>query len=207
MEILTLKAQKREQVGKSASKQSRSEELIPGVLYGAEREATHVLLPERILTNMLKASGEHSLIQLEIEGEASQLCVMAEVQHHPVNDRILHIDFKSVKRGQLIELPVALVFVGEAKGVAEGGLFMANVHQLTVRATPMNIPSSIQVDISDLTDANALHVRDIIVGENVEIVDDPDMAVAVILKPKTHAEAEEGEGAESGEEPETQEEA
>jgi large subunit ribosomal protein L25 len=208
MEILTLKAQKREQVGKGASKNYRSEELVPGVLYGAEREAIHVLLPERILTNMLKTSGEHSLIQLEIEGEKPQLSVVAEVQHHPVNDRILHIDFKAVKRGQLIELPVPIEFVGESKGVAEGGLFMANVHQVNVRATPMNIPTSIEVDITDLTDEKALHIRDILVGENVEIIDDPDMSVAVILKPKTHVEGEEaGSAVEASEKTEAQEEA
>jgi len=196
MEILTLKAQSRGDVGKVATKKNRAEDLIPGVLYGGDREASHILLPELLVTNLLRVAGEHSLIQLEVEGEKPQLSLIAEVQHHPVSDRILHIDFKAIKRGQLIEVPVPIEFVGEAIGTAGGGMFMANVYQINVRATPDNIPSSIKIDITGLTEDQALHISDIEVGEKVEITDDPELTVASIIRPKAEIEVEEEEGLE-----------
>ncbi len=191
MEILTLKAQDRVDKGKGASKIDRANDLIPGVLYGANLETSHIVLPELIVTNLIRTAGEHSLIQLEIEDRKPQLSLIAEVQHHPVTDRILHIDFKAIEKGQVIEVPVPLEFVGEAVGASAEGLFMANVHQITVKATPTDMPPSIQVDITELTEDKAIHVRDIIVPEDVEIVDDPDLTVASIIKPKAIIEVEE----------------
>ncbi len=196
MEILTLKAQSRGDVGKVATKKNRVEEMIPCVLYGGERETTHILLPELIVTNLMRTAGEHSLIQLEVEGAPPQLSLIAEVQHHPVTDRILHIDFKAIKRGQLIDVPVPIEFIGEAKGTAGGGSFMANIYQINVRATPDNIPSSIQIDITEMTEDQALHISDVEVGENIEIIDDPDLTVASIVKPQAILEPEEEEGIE-----------
>lgn len=196
MEILTLKAQSRGDVGKIATKKNRAEDMIPCVLYGGERETTHILLPELTVTNLMRTAGEHSLIQLEVEGETPQLSLIAEVQHHPVTDRILHIDFKAIKRGQLIDVPVPIEFVGEAKGTAGGGSFMANIYQINVRATPDNIPSSIQIDITEMTEDQALHISDIEVGENIEITDDPELTVASIIRPRAEIEVEEEEGIE-----------
>lgn len=191
MEILTLKAQNRADIGKGASKTDRANDLVPGVLYGTNIETTHIVLPELIVTNLIRTAGEHSLIQLEIEDGKPQLSLIAEVQHHPVTDRILHIDFKAIEKGQIIEVPVPLEFIGEAVEASADGLFMANVHEITVKATPTNMPSSIQVDITELTEDKAIHVRDIIIPEDVEIVEDPDLTVASIIKPKAIIEVEE----------------
>lgn len=193
MEFLKLKAEQRDEIGKHASKKNRQEGYVPGVIYGAKRDTSHILLPELIVTNLLRKAGEHSLIQLEVEGEEPQLSLIAEVQHHPVTDRILHIDFKAIERGQVIEVPVPIEFLGEAKGATGEGLFMANVYQINIKATPANIPDSIKIDITELTEDEAIHVRDIEVEKYIEIVDDPDLTVASIIRPKAILEVVEEE--------------
>jgi len=211
MEIPSLKTRNRENLGKGASKQYRAKELVPSVIYGSEQDTIHILVPELEITNILRSSGEHTLIQVEIDTDEPILTLVSEVQHHPVTDRILHIDFKTVKRGQLIEVPVPIEFVGEAKGAQEGGMFMASVHELTIRAIPMNIPSHITVDITELEEDSAMHISDIVVDEGIEIVDDPDMTVASIIQPRIVVEEVEEEeeldveGLEEGETPEGKE--
>ncbi len=208
MEILQLKVEERDNFGKGPSKRIRLEGLVPGVIYGREMQPRHVLVSEHEISTLVRRTGEHSLVEVTIGSDKPELAIFADIQHHPVTDRILHIDFKTIKRGQAIEVPVDIEFVGEAVGAKEGGMFMANLYQLTIKAVPMKIPSSIVVDITELDLEHAMHVSDVVVGEDMEIMDDPDLTIASIVMPRIVIEEEveeeevPEEGAEEGAEEE-----
>ncbi|HHS50093.1 MAG TPA: 50S ribosomal protein L25 [candidate division Zixibacteria bacterium] len=204
MKILTLKANRREEVGKGESRRMRYTGAVPGVLYGRNLEPTFLKFNEHDLKQFLQKSGEHGMFQLQVEENKPVLTVLAEVQHHPVTDKILHIDFKQIPTDQPVELKVPLEFVGDSPGVQGGGLFMPRLYELDIKAMPDNVPDSIRVDISGLDFDNVIHISDVEVPEDIEVLHEDSQTVATVIKPRGLGAEEEGEEVE-GEEVEGEE--
>ena len=223
MKAEILNALPREGLGKKDSRKSRAEGLIPGVVYGPRMKPNHLTIDVREFREFMKHTGEQAMARLKIGGGEPFLTVINEIQHHPVTDRILHIDFKQIPEDEPVEIAVPLHFFGESPGVHEGGLFMSNLHQVILKALPKDIPETIEVDISELDFDNAYHIEDLNIPGNVEILHDKDETVATVIMPREieveeeeeevllegvegellegeEAEGEEGEASEEGEE-------
>jgi large subunit ribosomal protein L25 len=162
MAEITLVAEPGRPTGSRDSRRLRASGRIPAVVYGHGIEAVSVSVDGRDLRHALSGeAGLNQLLELKV-GSDTHLALARVLQRHPVRHTVLHVDFQIVRRDEVISADVPIVLTGEAKAVAtEGGLVEHPLTLLTVNATPARIPSSIEVDISDLTVGEGIRVSDL----------------------------------------------
>jgi len=187
-----LAAQTRSEVGRAAVKKIKNQGFVPAVIYSHNETPVSLKVVEREIDTLLAhAAGEHVLVDLEIAGGASnQMAIIQEVQHHPVTQRILHVDFHGVSANEEIESSIPVEPVGEAVGVKSyGGILEQLLRSLTIKSLPKDLPEVINVDVSGLNVGESIHVKDIQLPSGVVAVDDADVAVFLINEPNVAAEA------------------
>lgn len=183
---IKLAAQARPHVGRSAVKKIKQQGFVPAVIYGAKQQPQHLQISAREIHNVLShATGEHLVVELAIEGgEASQLAIIQEVQHHPVRRDVLHVDFHAISADEKIHAEVPVETVGEAIGVKSyGGILEAPLHSLEVEAFPRDLPEIIRIDVSNLNVNEAIHIRDVKLPEGVTARGDQDLTVVRVAPP------------------------
>ena len=162
----------------------RSGSKIPGVIYGGEKGPIQVSLPEKELMAIRRKAGVNAVLHLQV-GKDVETVIVKELQRHPVTDRPTHADFQRISLTKKIDARVPLKIVGEAPGVKNnGGTLMHELREFKVRALPMNIPQSINVDVSSLELNMHLYVKDIKVPAEVEILDAQDHLVVGVTVAK-----------------------
>jgi len=208
MAEITLPAHSGRTTGTRPSKRLRADGKVPATVYGLGGESVSVSVDWRELRHALTTdAGMNALINLEIDGHASELTIVKEMQRHPIRRSVVHVDFLRISRDVAIEVEVPITMEGEAEQVLrEGGLVEQAMFQLTVKAKPGSIPNELTIDISGLTIGESLRVSDLTLPEGVETDVDPEEAVvigqvpqAVELPEEEAAEGEEGEEAAEGE--------
>lgn len=212
MQQETLRATKRETAGTRASKRLRRDGRVPGVVYGTDIDPIAIHVSSRDLYAVLHTeAGLNAIIEVDVDG-ASVLTVAREVYRHPVRGEIDHLDFIKVSLDVAIEAEVQIDFIGTPIGVIEEeGILHILEPTVTINALPNAIPSSIEIEISEMVLHDTLTVGDLPELEGVEYVTEaeyPIVSVAVpaaeIVEEPVLLEGEEGEegeeGAEEGEE-------
>jgi len=198
---VSLKATRRTALGRNAVKKVKAEKAVPAILYGSGVEPTPLQLERRAIDNLLShAVGENILVNLEIEdgGKAGgRLALINEVQHHPVNQSVLHVDFQAVSMNETLVAEVVIEPVGEAAGVkTSGGLLGQSLRSIEVECLPKDLPEKISVDVSALELGQSLHVSDLPKLSGVTYKADPELTVFLVSEPKTvEEEAASAEGA------------
>ncbi len=186
MATVDLKGEIRTAMGKGEAKRLRRARRIPGIVYGGSQGPVPVVVDPRELLAAIGA-GENVLINLSLgKEEAGQrhMVILKELQLDPVKGRPLHADFQQVSMERKIRVEVPLVLTGEPVGVkSKGGILEQPLRQLFVECLPLNIPERIPVDVSALDIGNAIHVRDLRVGEAIRILDDGGRVVASVVAP------------------------
>ena len=186
MATVDLKGEVRTAVGKAEAKRLRRALRIPGIVYGGSQEALPVMVNPNELLSALEA-GENVLINLSLGGSAqthARTVILKELQLDPVKGRPLHADFMEVSMERKIRVEVPLVLTGDSVGVkGKGGILEQPLRQLFVECLPLNIPERITVDVSALDIGNAIHVRDLTVGEGIRILEDVGRVVASVVAP------------------------
>jgi large subunit ribosomal protein L25 len=198
--------------GSRAAGRLRREGLIPAVVYGHGADPRSVSVVRRELRAALSGeAGSNALLDLEVDGEAV-LALVKEMQRDAVRNEVTHVDFIRVSRDEAVTVEVPIHFEGEASEVtAGGGTLDQQLFNLTVTATPGNIPSAITVDVTGMTIGDSVRVGDLTLPSGVTTDVDAEEAVAVAQVSQAAQEAEaldmeaaaalEAEGAE-GEAPE-----
>lgn len=203
MKKIVLKAKKRDAALKVAA--VRKEGNLPGVVYGFDIEAMPIELEYEPVRKAYLAGGEAAVIYLDIEGKEIPV-LFKELQLHPVQDTIRHVDFFAVDMKSEVQTLVPLVFDGTAPAVKDaGGIMVKHMDEIEVKCLPMDIPHEIHVDISVLIDFHvAIHVSDLVIPENVEVISPGEETVANVSAPREEepdepvdAEGEEGAEGES----------
>jgi len=207
MARLQLSAQSRESLLKSYTKKLRREGKIPATVYGREVESSSVEVSAADLEQLLKIPGGRlSLIDLELDGKVSKAhpVLIQEIQRDPVSKNILHVDFHRVSMNEPVHASVPIVLLGEAPGTRQGGILEQFTRALDVKALPDHIPTHIDVDVSHLELGRAVHVGEMSVPDDVEVLGPPaDIVVATCRMPVVRVEeveAPEEEEVEEGEE-------
>ncbi len=180
-----LTVQTRTQVGRNAIKKVRKEGLIPGVIYGVGQEPINLEVNRRQLSTVLAhSSSENILLELEIvdgDNKRSSLAMIQEVQHHPIQRQILHVDFHAVSATEKITAEVPIETIGEPIGVkTNGGLLEHNLRDLEVECLPGDLPDRIEVDVTSLDINQSIHVKDLKLPPGVEAVTDGDLTVVAV---------------------------
>src|SRR6266481_8807572 len=180
-----LTVQTRTQVGRNAIKKVRKEGLIPGVIYGVGQEPINLEVNRRQLSTVLAhSSSENILLELEIvdgDNKRISLAMIQEVQHHPIQRQILHVDFHAVSATEKITAEVPIETIGEPIGVkTNGGLLEHNLRDLEVECLPGDLPDRIEVDVTSLDINQSIHVKDLKLPPGVEAVMDGDLTRAAL---------------------------
>jgi len=204
MAEITLPAHSGRTTGTRPSKRLRADGKVPATVYGLGGESVSVSVDWRALRHALTTdAGMNALINLEIDGHASELTIVKEMQRHPIGRSVLHVDFLRISRDVAIEVEVPITIEGEAEQVTrEGGLVEQALFHLTVKAKPGSIPNELTIDISALTIGESLRVSDLTLPDGVETDVDPEEAVVIGQVPQVvelpEEEAAEGEEGEEG---------
>ncbi|HWQ70168.1 MAG TPA: 50S ribosomal protein L25 [Patescibacteria group bacterium] len=192
MEEVILKGQVRTQVGKGAAKRLRRQRLIPAVVYGGASGPTAVTINPLEMMKLLGAgAGENVLISLALDGESEQsrTVILKALQRDPVRGGPLHADFLEVSMQRKIKVQIPVRLVGEAIGVKlKGGILEQHLREVSVECLPGAIPSHIQVDISHLDLGHGIHVRELTVGGDIKVLEDPARPVVTVLVQRVAAE-------------------
>jgi large subunit ribosomal protein L25 len=201
-------AESRTETGKSSNRRLRSRGLIPGVVYGAGKEAVPVAVSPMEITEILhSASGENTLFDLEVGGERRKV-ILKEFQREPLKGQLLHADFFEVALDKPIQVQVQVELLGTPTGVKnQGGILDFITRELEVECLPADIPDRIPLDVSGLELGRHLRVSDIQApSERVTILTDSDVVIVHVVTPRAEVaaaeEAAEEEAAEAGAEPE-----
>ncbi len=181
-EEITIKAQVREGRGKNDARRTRRAGLVPITIYGGGGETVAAAAPLGALAAVLRSeAGRNTIFTLDVEGVGPSEVMFHDRQIDPVRGRLVHADFQRLVKGQKIEVTVPLHLVGEPVGVREEeGVLEQIMRELEIRCQPREIPDAIDVDVSNLGVHDVLHVSDIPVSENIEILNDPDAVVATV---------------------------
>jgi len=197
---VSLKASRRTAMGRNAVKQVKAAKAVPAILYGQGVEPQPLQIERRAIDTLLAhAVSENILVNLEIEDggkAAARLALINEVQHHPVNRTILHVDFKAVSVNEALVAEVVIEPLGEAAGVKTGGgLLEQSLRSIEVECLPKDLPGIISVDVSGLELGQSLHVSDLPQLAGVKYKADPELTVFLVSEPKVSDEAAPAEGA------------
>lgn len=207
-----LEVKERSRLGSPESRRLRKQGFIPGVFYG-KTDARAIAIGERDLRAALSgASGLHAVLDVVVEGQTTaHPSILKEYQRDPVRGYLRHVDLQEVRLDVAIQAAVQIHLVGaeEAPGVKEGGVLSSPTTTLNVEALPMEVPESIEADVSAMEMGDTLRLENIPALEGVVFLDDPhETVIATVTAPMREIEPEieevegEGEEGEPGEAPE-----
>ncbi|MYH14802.1 MAG: 50S ribosomal protein L25/general stress protein Ctc [Gammaproteobacteria bacterium] len=206
---IELNASLRTDLGTGASRRlRRSGERLPGVIYGGENAPQPVTLSANELTKAMQQEAFLSqIVNVKVDGTEQQALVRS-LQLHPVNEKVLHVDFLRVEADRPIQTNVPLHFVNESKcvGVRTGGGSIAhNLVDVEVSCLPKDLPEFIEVDLAALEVGHALHLSDLSLPEGVTLValgygEDHDIPVVSVQPPRGGTAEAEEEAEEAAEE-------
>lgn len=207
MKKMPLTVYKRDSSRKSELKKIRMNNLVPGIIYGEGlKENLPISINKKDLIKLLRLKREEDfLVEIEVnEDKSKYVALIKDEQYHPVTDEIIHIDFHSVSLEKEITAKVPIHFVGEPKGVKEGGVLYKALHELEVEAKPLDLPSFIEVDISELEIGDSIHIEDLKVPSNVKILNEPFETVVSVTTVEEEVEVPKEEVAATEAQPTTQ---
>lgn len=195
MENIVLEANERKVIDKKNLNALRKQERVPGVLYSKRIDPLPIDVALKSINPLVFTTKAH-IISLKVDGHDDHECVIKDIQFDPVTDKIVHFDLLGLTRGEKFQLEVPIKFTGNAIGVKEGGVLQEILHKINIECLPVNIPQSLEIDISNLKVGTSIHVKDLNF-ENIEILNPADAIIVTVSVPKVEKEAasvEEGAG-------------
>ncbi|WP_242130868.1 50S ribosomal protein L25/general stress protein Ctc [Aestuariivivens marinum] len=156
MKSITINGSQRESVGKKATKALRNAGQVPCVLYGGDKPV-HFSAPELAFSKLVYTPNAHTVVIALDNGETFN-AILQDIQFHPVTDNILHIDFYQLFENKEITMDIPVQFVGNSRGVKNGGVLRKNKRSLRVKALPANLPDFIEADITPLRIGGKLYI-------------------------------------------------
>tara|TARA_A100000164_G_scaffold268159_1_gene240020 strand:+ start:13036 stop:13734 length:699 start_codon:yes stop_codon:yes gene_type:complete len=194
METIEIIGYKRANLGKKESKKLREDGNVPCVIYGGKNQI-HFHSPMILFRDLVYTPGAN-FVKLDIEGEQKD-AILQDIQFHPVSEIILHADFLELDDNKKVKMEIPVKAIGNSPGVQQGGKILMRIRKLSVMAYPKNMPSFIEVDISELELGKSIKVEDLL-NEQYDILNSPLVSVVSVNIPRVKIEVEEDE--EEGEE-------
>ncbi|ETW14027.1 50S ribosomal protein L25/general stress protein Ctc [Roseivivax marinus] len=189
-EIPDLEALERTGTGKGAARQARRENLVPGIVFGGDKEPLPINLPYNDLIKRLKAGRfKSTLFNLKVEGHEDVRVICRDVQRDIVKDLPTHVDFMRLRRTSKINLFIPVEFVGEEEcpGLKAGGVMTVVRPEVELIVTAGDIPEKLVADVSKLAIGDTLHISDIEIPAGAKKTIDRDFVVANIAAPSALA--------------------
>lgn len=176
MNTITIEGQLRTEFGKAATRQLRSEEKVPGVIYGGAKEI-NFSAPATAFKNIVYTP-EFMLAQVNIDGSTYR-CVLKDIQFDKVSDQLIHADFLELVEDKKVTVTVPLKFKGVPAGVKAGGKLVTKMKSLKIKTLPKYLRENIEIDINHLELNDNLRVQDV-KAENMEVLNSPRIPIASV---------------------------
>ncbi|MBS1729927.1 MAG: 50S ribosomal protein L25 [Bacteroidetes bacterium] len=177
MKTITIEGHLRTETGKRATRLLRSQENVPGVIYGGKEEVSFYA-PASAFKSLVY-TGEFQLAQVNVEGKAYR-CILKDLQFDPVSDALNHVDLLELVEGKTVKATLPLKFTGTSKGVKEGGKLVTKINSIKVKTLPKDLVENIEVDITNLELNGNIRIQDI-QAKNMEILNSPRIPVASVV--------------------------
>ncbi len=192
---VSLQVSQRAGIGRTALKAVRKSGRVPGVLYGKAKDKTvrsrAIEIDARKLASMLQSStSENVLVDVEVTDPSGKkvdqhLALLLDVQHHPIEDYIIHVDLHEIAQDEILHAEVPVASTGEPVGVKTGGgLLETMLRTIRVACLPRNLPELITVDVTHLEIGRSVHVRELTMPEGVTVTNPPELPVFSVFAPK-----------------------
>src|SRR5882724_6139849 len=192
MKSVPLTAYPRTASRRGGVKKLRASGRVPAVIYGRHAQPQNLELNRKDIDNLLHHSAtENVLVDLSVpnDARAKRLALVQDVQHHPLERNILHVDLHEVAENEKVTVQVPVEPTGEAVGVKTGGGVLEHVvFKLKVRALPKDLPEQISVDVTALEIGKSIHLSEITPPAGVEFLGEKKVVVFSVAAPVTEAE-------------------
>jgi len=196
MKSITINGLKRESVGKVATKALRNAGKVPCVVYGGDTPI-HFSADEIAFKDLVYTPDVHTVV-IALEDGTKVECILQDIQFHPVNDKIIHIDFYQIFDDKEVTMEIPVRIVGNSKGVRNGGVLRIVNRKLRVKALPKNLPDFIEADITEMRIGNKMYIT-AIEQEKFKIMHGENTVICQIRTSRTIIADEEEEEGEEGE--------
>ncbi|OQW93403.1 MAG: 50S ribosomal protein L25/general stress protein Ctc [Beggiatoa sp. IS2] len=189
MQQFEIEAQVRTKIGKGTNRRLRRNGQIPAILYGAGKDPVSLVLSHNALLRQLENEAFYShILTIKIDGQAERV-VLKDLQRHPCNPVVLHLDLLRVSETEKLTIQVPLHFLNEEQcaGIKLGGIISRHVTDAEVRCLPKDLPEFIEVDLTNLKVGDIVHLSDLVMPAGTELlalVQGRNLAVASIHIPR-----------------------
>ncbi|MBK8610137.1 MAG: 50S ribosomal protein L25 [Chitinophagaceae bacterium] len=176
MKSITIEGQLRTDSGKKATRQLRSQQMVPGVIYGGPKEI-NFSAPATAFKDIVYTP-EFIIVNIGIEGTTYR-CILKDLQFHKVTDLLLHVDFLELVDNKKVIATLPLNYIGVPAGVKAGGKLVTKMKSLKVKVLPKHLTEHIDVNIENLELNENIRVEDVVV-ENMEVLNSPRIPIASV---------------------------
>ena len=176
MKTVTIEGQLRTGTGKSATRQLRSQDLVPGVIYGGAKEVN--FSAPAAAFKPLVYTPDFQVAEVNVDGQTYR-CILKDLQFNKVSDKLAHIDLLELVEDKPVTATIPLKFVGASEGVKAGGKLETKMKSLKIKTLPKFLRENIEVDITSLQLNGNIRVEDVKL-ENYEILNSPRIPIAAV---------------------------
>ena len=179
-EVNVLEAQEREPGNKNAARRLRVAGKVPGVVYGAGSDTSVIAVdPRQVLRILHSESGHNTIFDLNVVGSDAVKAMIVDWQHEPIKGKLLHIDLKRIAMDKPMRVSVPIQLVGIPVGVkTQGGILEHVLREVEIECLPGDIPSHLDVDVSNLELHGVIHVSDLPHSGSIKFLGDENATVA-----------------------------
>jgi large subunit ribosomal protein L25 len=177
MKTITIKGQLRTGFGKAATRQLRSQEQVPGVIYGGAQEIN--FSAPAVAFRPLVYTPNFQFAEVDVDGKVYR-CILKDLQFDKVSDHLIHVDLMELVEDKKVIATIPLKFTGTSKGVKDGGKFIGKINSLKVKTYPKYLKEQIEVSIDNLELNGNIRVEDI-KEANYEILNSPRIPIASVV--------------------------
>lgn len=177
MKTITIKGQLRTGFGKAATRQLRSQEQVPGVIYGGPQEIN--FSAPAAAFKPLVYTPSFQLAEVEVDGKTHK-CILKDLQFDKVTDKLIHVDLLELVEDKKVIATIPIKYTGASIGVKNGGKFVAKINSLKVKTYPKHLKEQIEVPIDELDLNGNIRVEDVKV-EHYDILNSPRIPIASVV--------------------------
>ncbi len=177
MKTITIEGQLRTEHGKSATRQLRSQDLVPGVIYGGAQEINFAA-PAKAFKGLVYTPN-FQIAEVKLDGKTYR-CILKDLQFDKVSDALIHVDLLELVEDKKVIASIPLKFTGASVGVKAGGRLVPKMKSLKVKTYPKNLREQIEVSVENLEIGGNIRVEDVQI-ENYEILNSPRIPIVSVV--------------------------
>jgi large subunit ribosomal protein L25 len=182
---ISLKAEARSALGKSAARRLRASGQVPAIAYGkGVATTTLAVAPKEVLSILRSERGRNSLIDLDLGAGKKLSAMIRDYTYHPIHRTLEHVDFVEVKLDQPVDVEVPLFWTGKPAGVVLGGVLRQVYRTVPVRCVPEKIPVKLEIDVTHLKLNEHVATRDLALGEGVSVRLPAEQTLIAVVAPE-----------------------